>query len=290
MRNVMVSVIVLTYNQQTFIGQALDSILMQKTRFPYEILVGDDASTDRTGSIVRDYAQAYPEIIRPFIRKQNLGVTRNLYELLTCAQGKYIASCEGDDFWTDPEKLELQINFLETHPEYSGCTHIARVIDENGGLLGPEPEWVCQTECFTRKDFDGVHLPGQPATLVHRNFFLDKSHDYSIIYKANPMVADRTIALILTMRGPIYRLRREMSCYRKLTGASQSVTSKIFQNNQNVNQMQFELTKCLERYANDEYEAKINVTRFKLEQFVKWKIKAILRVLSSFGGTAWIKK
>lgn len=290
MQNIMVSVIVLTYNQQAYISQTLNSILMQKTRFTYEILVGDDASTDRTGSIVRDYAQAYPQIIRPFIREHNLGVTRNLYELLKYARGKYIASCEGDDFWIDPEKLELQINFLENHPEYSGCTHIARVIDENGGPLGPEPEWVCQTERFTRKDFDGVHLPGQPATLVHRNFFLDKAHDYSIIYKANPMVADRTIALILTLQGAIYRFRREMSCYRRLTGASQSVTSKIFQNNQNVNQMQFELMKCLEMYAKDEYGTKINVTRFKLEQFVKWKIKAVLCVLSSFGGTAWIKK
>ncbi len=285
MQTIMASVIVLTYNQQAYIGQALDSILMQKTRFPYEILVGDDASIDKTGSIVRSYAQAYPQIIRPFIRERNLGVTRNLYELLKHTRGKYIASCEGDDFWTDPEKLELQIDFLENHSEYSGCTHNARVIDENGGLLGPEPEWVCQTERFTRKDFDGVHLPGQPATLVHRNFFLDKAHDYSIIYEANPMVADRTMVLILALQGAIYRLRREMSCYRRLTGTSQSVTSKMFQNNQNVNQMQFELTKCLERYAKDEYGIKINVTRFKLEQFVKWKIKAALRTLSLWGKT-----
>ena len=133
MQTIMASVIVLTYNQQAYIGQALDSILMQKTRFPYEILVGDDASIDKTGSIVRSYAQAYPQIIRPFIRERNLGVTRNLYELLKHTRGKYIASCEGDDFWTDPEKLELQIDFLENHSEYSGCTHNARVIDENGG-------------------------------------------------------------------------------------------------------------------------------------------------------------
>ena len=99
------------------------------------------------------------------------------------------------------------------------------------------------------------------------------------------MVADRTMVLILALQGAIYRLRREMSCYRRLTGTSQSVTSKMFQNNQNVNQMQFELTKCLERYAKDEYGIKINVTRFKLEQFVKWKIKAALRTLSLWGKT-----
>lgn len=278
----MVSVIVLTYEHEAYIAQALDSILMQETDFSYEILIGDDASSDGTSDIVRKYAQAYPQTIQAFIREQNLGATRNLYDLLKRARGKYIASCEGDDFWSDPQKLQIQVDFLENQPEHSGCAHIVKVIDESGNSLGSEPKWICQKEHYTLKDFKGVYLPGQPASLVHKNFFLDESHDYSIIYRANTMIADRTISLILALQGPIYRMDRIMSCYRRHEyNDSQSATAVFFQKNQYVNQMQIEFTRRLEHYAKEEFSVHVSFTRFKLEQFVKAKIRAVLRAVSS---------
>ena len=108
---VMVSVIVLTYNHEKYICQALDSILMQKTNFTYEILVGDDASTDRTPNILQDYQLNYPNIFRLFLRKTNQGPTGNAYPLFFEARGKYIATCEGDDFWCTAEKLQKQVDF-----------------------------------------------------------------------------------------------------------------------------------------------------------------------------------
>lgn len=278
----MVSVIILTYNHKAYIAQALNSVLMQETDFAYEILIGDDASSDGTSDIVRVYAQKCPKIIQAYIRKQNLGATRNLYDLLKRARGKYIASCEGDDFWSDPKKLQIQVDFLEGNPKYSGCAHTVQVVDENGAPLGSEPKWICQKERYTLKDFKGIYLPGQPASLVHKNFCQDKSHSYSIIYQANPMIADRTIALILVLEGPVYRMERKMSCYRRHEGnRGQNVTAVFFQNNCHVNRMQLEFTRRLEHYAKEEFGIHISFTRFKLEQLIKAAVKTVLRAISS---------
>ena len=193
---VMVSVIVVTCNQKQYIRQALDSILMQETTFPYEILIGDDASTDGTSEIVEEYAQRHPSLIRAFIREKNLGPTKNVYDLLAQARGKYIANCEGDDYWINCKKLQLQVDFLEKNPIYSACTHNCRIVDETGAALPDQKlNWVSSKTVFTRKDFKGIYLPGQPATWVHRNFLSDHNHNFSIIYQANRFVGDRTVTL-----------------------------------------------------------------------------------------------
>ena len=121
-----VSVLCATYNHEEYLRQTLDSFLNQKTDFPFEVLVNDDASTDSTGDIIREYAAKYPDVIRPFYQKENLYSRRiNLYDVVffPACRGEYIAVCEGDDYWNDPEKLQLQVNWLDTHPEYSACVH-----------------------------------------------------------------------------------------------------------------------------------------------------------------------
>lgn len=276
-----VSVIVLTYNHKDYIKQCLENILNQKTSYFFEILIGDDASTDGTSKIVEEYAQCHPDIVRAFIRAENMGPTRNLYDLYERARGKYIASCEGDDFWTDVEKIQIQINYLESHPECMGVTHACKIVDEKGN---PSPmqilPWICERSVFRLKDFKGLNLPGQPATLVHRNFFLDSTHDYSIIYRANPVVADRTIILILALQGEIHRLERRMSCYRRVEqNDSMNATNLLFLYNKNVNRMQYELTCSLERYALEEFGVRLHFFRLKAEQMVKFFLKLLLRFL-----------
>ena len=272
---VMVSVIVLTYNHKKYIRQALDSILEQKTAFPYEILVGDDCYSDGTSEIISRYAAQYPGKLSVFIRPENVGATKNLYDLFQRAGGKYIASCEGDDYWCDPLKLQKQIDFLENHPKYSGCTHACLIVDENGKAAANQRlPWVCLKEHYTLRDFRGIYLPGQAATLVHRNFFLDTEHNYSIIHQASPMVADRTVVLILTMSGPIRRLPETMSCYRvPVNGGGENVTATLFSNNADVNRMQYDLTRRLERFAREEYKMTANFAAFKLEQRLKAWVK-----------------
>lgn len=284
MNDPLVSVIVLTYDHSPFIRECLDSILGQDIDFRYEVLVGDDASADGTSEIVRWYAEKYPDVIHAFIREKNLGATRNLYDLFTRARGRYIASCEGDDYWTDPLKLRKQVGFLEGHPEYSGCTHGCRIVDEDGKPAADQRlRWVCKKETFTLKDFRGIYLPGQPATLVHRNFFLDTSHDYSIIYKANQMIADRTVAAILAAQGSIRRFPDVMSCYRVRKKNEDSATARAFRNNPDVNRMQYEYTCALERYLQEEFGLRVRFSYFKYTQRIKGWIRRSIQMITGSG-------
>lgn len=116
-----VSIFCLTYNHRNFIKETLDGFLMQKTSFPFEVLVHDDASTDGTAEIIMDYTRRYPHIFKPIIQKENQyskGVKVTLVYQLPRAQGKYIAMCEGDDYWIDPFKLQKQVDFLESNEDY----------------------------------------------------------------------------------------------------------------------------------------------------------------------------
>ena len=134
----LVSICCLTYNHAPYIRDCLDSFLAQQTTFPIEILIHDDASTDGTDDIIRQYASRYPDIILPLYETQNQ-YTRGFAGKMDIvfnysrARGRYIAYCEGDDYWTDPLKLQKQVDFMEGHPEYSICFHRCRLYNENTG-------------------------------------------------------------------------------------------------------------------------------------------------------------
>ncbi len=131
----LVSICSTTYNHETFIEKALDGFLMQETSFPFEIIVRDDCSTDRTAQIIKQYAKKYPRIIKTIFEKKNMysnGMRRPMKVAHKKAMGKYIATCEGDDFWTDIFKLQKQIDFLECNPQYSISYHDVNIIDKEG--------------------------------------------------------------------------------------------------------------------------------------------------------------
>jgi glycosyltransferase involved in cell wall biosynthesis len=113
----------LTYNHERFIAQAIESALGQETNFDYEIVVGEDCSTDSTREIVSAWQRRYPDRIRCLFPAKNLGIHRNFVDTLRACTGQYIAALEGDDFWTSPAKLQKQCDFLDTHPEYAICFH-----------------------------------------------------------------------------------------------------------------------------------------------------------------------
>ncbi len=127
-----VSVVTITYNHEKYIRETLDSILAQQTNFTFELIIADDHSTDGTQAIVREYAAAHPDIIVPVLRQKNIGAQRNFHDALRRTKGKYIALCEGDDYWTDPHKLQLQTDYLDKHDEAALCFHPVRVFYETG--------------------------------------------------------------------------------------------------------------------------------------------------------------
>ena len=123
-KDILVSISCITYNHAPYIRECLDGFMMQQTNFPFEVLIHDDASTDGTTEIIREYAEKYPDIIKPLYEEENQWVKGRRGSAVfnfPRAQGKYIALCEGDDYWTDPLKLQKQVDFLESHPDYVMC-------------------------------------------------------------------------------------------------------------------------------------------------------------------------
>ena len=270
----LVSVILIAYNQRRYIRQAIESVLAQETSFSYELLIGDDASDDGTSGIVAEYAQAYPDRVRAFIRPENLGAARNAVLLLQQARGEFIASLEGDDYWIDPQKLEKQAAFLRESPGFIGCTSRIRCVDENGRAIRGKPEWIRQKRVFTLADFDGVHLPGQAASLMRRNIFRQPTHDYSVLTEADTMISDRTAMLIFLLQGDFYCFDQPMSVYRyapALQGGN--LTSRLAGEASILRDIQ--ITRAMERYAYEEFGRRIVFSRFRRELYAKARVRAV---------------
>lgn len=146
------SVCMITYNHEDFIAQALDRVLMQQVDFDYEIVIGEDCSTDNTRNNLIDYENRFPDRIKLLLNKNNLGMMANFIQTVQACQGEYIALCEGDDYWTDPCKLQKQVDFLDNHPECALCFHNVTVEYEDGRL---KPSSFCapdQKEISTLTD------------------------------------------------------------------------------------------------------------------------------------------
>jgi len=134
---VKLSVCIIVYNCEDFVSQTLDSVLTQKTDFDFEVVVGEDRSTDSSREIVADYQKRYPGLMRPIFREKNLGMVRNFAETVRACQGRYIAMVDGDDFWNSPLKLQRQADFLDAHPECSGSYHNVNVLNQATGRTRP---------------------------------------------------------------------------------------------------------------------------------------------------------
>lgn len=130
MNDVLLSVLVITYNQEKYIAQTLESILQQNHKYSYEIIVGEDCSTDCTKRIIEEYVTEYPDIIKPIYNNPNLGLIGNYFNTISKCSGKYIMECAGDDYWL-PNKVEKQISFMENNPQVGMCYGKAKVWNES---------------------------------------------------------------------------------------------------------------------------------------------------------------
>ena len=221
-----VSVLCAAFNHEDFLRDTWDSFLAQKTNFPFEVLVNDDASADGTAEILREYAKKYPEIIRPFYQKENLYSRRmNVYDLVffPAARGEYIALCEGDDYWIDPEKLQRQVDWLDAHPDYSACVH------NSIGKFADRPDQVLFAQNGDRDiPFEQVitgmsHAYHTSSILARREFILNPP-DYRNVAYERGYFTDYAIGVRLCLEGKVRFLDRCMSVYR--IGSNPSAWSK----------------------------------------------------------------
>lgn len=284
--DVVVSVIMLTYNHERYVRQALDSVLMQNVDFGYEILVGDDASTDGTIEILREYEAKNPGRVNVFLSEENQGTTKNAYRLFLQARGKYLASCEGDDYWTDPNKLQTQVDFMEKHLEYIGCSHPVECVDVNGEpIKGKKLRWVSNKKRYTlKRDFKGIFLPGHSSSLLRRNIFLEPKGDYTVFWKYSKYVGDRTAAVLWGVEGDFYRLDRTMSCYRSQTAADgKNVTSLVYVADEEKNEKELELTRKLEMLTSECLGKNVSFDYYKCKVF----LSAVYRSVSKRNAKEW---
>lgn len=214
----LVSIICNTYNHERYIAKAIDSFLCQKTNFGIEVLIHDDCSTDNTAMIVKEYEKKYPDIIKPIYAPQNRmgrGINVNMNFQYPRAIGKYIAFCEGDDFWIDKNKLQKQVDFLEKDEKAIGCVHKYIVVDKNGNETDEKTfGQYDESGFYTLDDFATNELPSQIATLVCRNIFTDPERAYPKELVAVKIQGDIRVYLYLLNYGYIYRMAETMSAYR----------------------------------------------------------------------------
>lgn len=211
----LVSIVCNTYNHVDYIRQCLDGFLMQKTTFSVEILVHDDASIDGTADIVREYEALYPDLIKPIYQNVNQyskGVKVTLEYQYSRAKGKYIALCEGDDYWTDPLKLQKQVDFLESNPEFVMCSHAYMELYENKQI-----EHLCKLKDLEGSDGKDYSLETlisgewyyQPLTVVFRRNKLD----FSSLNRYNSLI-DVILFYHLLKNGKGYCFNEAMATYR----------------------------------------------------------------------------
>lgn len=228
-KDILVTIQCLTYNHEPFIRQCLEGFVMQATNFRFEAIVHDDASTDRTAAIIKEYADKYPDIIKPIFEVENQyskhdgTIGRSIREN---THGKYIAMCEGDDYWTDPYKLQKQVDFLESHPNYVMCSHRFNQYIQDKNLLEEEKDLTFQGADYDLKNLIGGKWLTQTLTVMYRRDALDLHR-----YESYSMSLDMILFYELLRNGKGYCFPDVMAVYRLHRGG---VWSKVSMNQQRL--------------------------------------------------------
>ncbi len=233
---ILVSICCLTYNHERYIRQALDSFLMQKTNFIFEIVIHEDASTDNTQEIIKEYVEKYPKIFNVLLQTEN---QRSKYKSgmnprfnYPRAKGKYIALCEGDDYWTDPYKLQKQVDIMETEENFNVCYHRVEV-EVNKKLSSDEND-------ITEKRYNKILNKSalDITTLLEYGNFI---HTCSVLFRKNALkfpyemfkspVGDYFLYIVLTKDGGcIKKINESMGVYRRGVGIYSSLSKKTMSN------------------------------------------------------------
>lgn len=203
-----VSVLMLTYNQEHYINEAIRSVMLQKTNFPFELVIGNDASTDATGKICEDWQKRYPEQIVLLDRKKNLGLQQNFIQTYAHCRGQYIAICEGDDFWTDKRKLQIQADFLDAHPDYSTCFHrVINYYEDRGTKSLSNGGQKQETDIL---DLARSNYISNVSALFRRGLFGELPEWF-----ARVSTYDYAMHLLNAQYGKIHYINRPMAVYRQ---------------------------------------------------------------------------
>lgn len=289
----LVSVYVVTYNQEKYLRECLDGIVMQQTDFPFEAIVIDDASTDGNLEIIKEYAERYPEIIKPVLLEENLwnqGINKFFAVFLPRAKGKYIAFCEGDDYWTYEGKLQRQVDFLEKHPDYSMCFHNFSVKNETDLKYGYRR--LIKSRDAKIEDLILCQVV-QEATVLSRRSSIEKDIELKDdILSKKFQFSDIRFYLSYIHTGKVYGIAEKWSVYR----VQNKGVSTILRNRNQLKSNHINIIRALSQCYKEKYKRLYNqlvmrdklsvsyrlIIRKKLFKSILFQIKALKISPNSF--------
>ncbi len=255
----MVSVCSTTYNLEKYIAEAIDSWLAQKTNFEFEIVICDDCSNDNTTKIVESYIEKYPDKIRLLKAERNQGMMPNFIWSLESATGKYIAVCDGDDYWIDDNKLQLQIDFLEANPDFSSCYTNSLVKNEITGefVIAKKHIWeIANTvDLFEHDDFQNDNIPLSPghiSAFVFRNDLISKYPDW--FYRIDG-VTDFPLYMMISKFGKAKFFNVNTSVYRNHIKSTSTIDFKFIK----MSLGRINIYNCINKYFDYKFNEKVQI-------------------------------
>lgn len=289
MNNILVSIHCATYNHDKYIADAIESFLMQKTNFKFEILIHDDASTDKTADVIREYEKRYPDLIKPIYQTTNQhSIGQSISRInLERAQGKYIAICEGDDYWTDPYKLQKQVDYMEKHPECSLSVHGGYVVNTSDKRIISKNRPHKGSKIFNTEEI----IEGDGGLFLTNSMFYPRKYvnNRPEFFNKAP-VGDYPLTIYLSLLGTVYYIDDYMSAYR--TGVSNSwterSTSTINKKIEHYNRIATMLDE-INQYTSGKFENVIKRTKFnnKLKVSVNQYCPVIISRFAKFAKRSW---
>lgn len=266
-KNPFVVVWMVTYNHEKYIGQAIESIMMQQTNFDFKLLIGEDCSRDKTREICQTFQTKYPAKIELICNLENLGATANAvktYQRCLESNAKYIALCEGDDYWTDPLKLQKQVGFLEKNQKHSGCFHYTHEVNESGGLEKIRGKYGSKLNFTTVDTFS-------ETALFHTSSFIFRCAALNIPGWFDKVASgDMVIFSVVSAKGKLRCIPELMSIYRNHAGG---ITKRTSATEQNHHHHRIKLMQLLDEYHNFKYHKKA----LKTIRFHEYGLKGIYR-------------
>lgn len=233
---IMVSIRCLVYNHEPYLRQCLDGFVMQKTTFPFEAIIHDDASTDGSADIIREYAERYPKIIKPIYETENQyskhdgSINRIIND---ACKGKYMAICEGDDYWTDPNKLQRQVDILENHPECTIIFNRVKVISKDNHYLdwdiprkGHVHEGFIELKDYTYEEYNRGFWTFHTSSYLYKSYLMNGYSKILAHEFKNFPYGDMPLLLFCLSKGKGYFISETMGCYRYMSGGYNSTIAK----------------------------------------------------------------
>ncbi len=265
-----VSIGLMTYNHGQFIGKAIESVLMQEVNFPYELVIAEDRSTDDTREIVLAYKKKYPNVIRLLLQDENVGMKKNSNDLRRACWGKYRANLEGDDYWIDPCKLQKQVDFLESHPDFVAIGGDFTCVDEKEDPCafpwGDIKYSYCQDNEYTVEHLREWLLFGHTSTMMFKNYFYDCGDDVNQRFDDVNILGDRRICLFLVMHGRVWHEKKVWTARHVLKKSSSSMTHAV--KTSNYLGVNYGWLLEAERYCREEFSYKLDMTHKKDQRWL----------------------